>query len=45
VENFKRQTPLPKLCFGINGMQGRKRFEPQLFYDTSLEKLVPEDNF
>ena len=31
------------LC--INSMQGRKRFEPQLFYDTSLERLVPEDNF
>lgn len=26
-------------------MQGRKHFSPQLFYQTSLEALVPEDNF
>ncbi len=26
-------------------MQGRKHFTPQLFYQTSLEDLVPEDNF
>src|SRR5690606_4693898 len=26
-------------------MQGRKQFSPQLFYNTSLERLVPEDNF
>ncbi|ADY52209.1 transposase IS4 family protein [Pseudopedobacter saltans DSM 12145] len=26
-------------------MQGRKQFTPQLFYQTSLESLVPKDNF
>jgi len=26
-------------------IQGRKPFTPQLFYQTSLENLVPEDNF
>ena len=26
-------------------MQGRKRYTPQLFYQTSLERLVPQDNF
>ena len=26
-------------------MQGRKHFSPQLFYQTSLELLVPQDNF
>jgi transposase len=26
-------------------MQGRKHFSPQLFYQTSLEHLVPADNF
>ena len=26
-------------------MQGRKHFSPQLFYQTSLEALVPQDNF
>lgn len=26
-------------------MQGRKRFTPQLFYQTSLDSLVPKDNF
>jgi transposase len=26
-------------------MQGRKNFIPQLFYHTSLESLVPKDNF
>lgn len=26
-------------------MQGRKNFSPQLFYNISLELLVPEDNF
>jgi len=26
-------------------MQGRKKFTPQLFYDLSLDGLVPEDNF
>ncbi|WP_225554733.1 transposase [Sphingobacterium bovistauri] len=26
-------------------MQGRKNFTPQLFYQTSLESLVPKDNF
>ncbi|MET3731985.1 hypothetical protein ABID46_001567 [Moheibacter stercoris] len=26
-------------------MQGRKRFTPQLFYHTSLENLVPKDNY
>src|SRR5690606_14739899 len=26
-------------------MQGRKHFSPQLFYQTSLEQLVPPDNF
>lgn len=26
-------------------MQGRKHFSPQIFYQTSLEQLVPEDNF
>src|SRR5690554_8117808 len=26
-------------------MQGRKHFSPQLFYQTSLESLVPKDNF
>lgn len=26
-------------------MQGRKHYSPQLFYQTSLEALVPEDNF
>src|SRR5690606_16676318 len=26
-------------------MQGRKDFTPQLFYELSLDSLVPEDNF
>lgn len=26
-------------------MQGRKHFTPQLFYQTSLEELVPRDNY
>jgi transposase len=26
-------------------MQGRKHFTPTLFYQTSLEQLVPQDNF
>lgn len=26
-------------------MQGRKHFHPQLFYQTSLDALVPQDNF
>lgn len=26
-------------------MQGRKEFTPQLFYELSLERLVPQDNF
>lgn len=26
-------------------MQGKKHITPQLFYNTSLEQLVPEDNF
>nr|WP_225539783.1 transposase [Empedobacter stercoris] len=26
-------------------MQGRKEFTPQLFYEISLERLVPPDNF
>ena len=26
-------------------MQGKKVFIPQLFYQTSLERLVPQDNF
>lgn len=26
-------------------MQGRKRFTPSLFYQTSLEELVPRDNY
>ena len=26
-------------------MQGRKHFSPQLFYQTSLDSLVPKDNF
>lgn len=26
-------------------MQGRKNFTPQLFYELSLEDMVPEDNF
>jgi transposase len=26
-------------------VQGRKKFTPQLFYQTSLESLVPKDNF
>ena len=26
-------------------MQGRKHFTPQLFYELSLDMLVPEDNF
>lgn len=26
-------------------MQGKKQFSPQLFYTTSLEQLVPADNF
>ncbi|GEM_PF-1429862 len=26
-------------------MQGRKEFTPQLFYDLSLDGLVPADNF
>ena len=26
-------------------MQGRKEFTPQLFYELSLERLVPPDNF
>ena len=27
------------------GMQGNKQFTPKLFYQTSLEELVPEHNF
>ncbi len=26
-------------------MQGRKEFTPQLFYELSLDRLVPFDNF
>jgi len=26
-------------------MQGRKSFSPQLFYHTSLDRLVPLDNY
>ncbi|WP_346239240.1 transposase [Niabella insulamsoli] len=26
-------------------MQGKKHLIPQLFYNTSLDKLLPEDNF
>ena len=26
-------------------MQGRKDFTPQLFYELSLDRLVPSDNF
>lgn len=26
-------------------MQGKKKFTPKLFYQVSLEDLVPEDNF
>ncbi len=26
-------------------MQGKKNFSPQLFYELSLDRLVPEDNF
>ena len=26
-------------------MQGRKEFIPQLFYELSLDQLVPSDNF
>jgi len=26
-------------------MQGKKEFTPQLFYDLSLDRLVPLDNF
>ncbi|MGI9527241.1 MAG: hypothetical protein ACR2MS_09045 [Weeksellaceae bacterium] len=26
-------------------MQGNKEFTPKLFYDVSLEALVPKDNF
>jgi len=26
-------------------MQGRKAFTPQLFYQTSLDALVPKDNY
>lgn len=26
-------------------MQGRKDFSPQLFYELSLDELVPSDNF
>jgi hypothetical protein len=26
-------------------MQGRKKFTPQLFYQTSLDSLVPKDNY
>ena len=26
-------------------MQGRKHFTPQLFYELSLDMLVPEDNY
>ncbi|WP_123947105.1 hypothetical protein [Chryseobacterium sp. CBo1] len=26
-------------------MQGRKNFTPQLFYELSLDRLVPMDNF
>lgn len=26
-------------------MQGRKNFTPQLFYELSLDRLVPLDNF
>jgi transposase len=26
-------------------MQGKKKFTPQLFYELSLDKLVPQDNF
>jgi len=26
-------------------MLGRKKFEPKLFYNLSLERLVPTDNF
>ncbi|MDA0199119.1 MAG: hypothetical protein OT643_10125 [Bacteroidetes bacterium] len=26
-------------------MQGRKQLTPQLFYQLSLDQLVPEDNF
>ncbi|MDE1193404.1 MAG: transposase [Arachidicoccus sp.] len=29
---------------GINFMQGKKNLTPQLFYNTSLDRLVPEDN-
>ncbi len=26
-------------------MQGKKKFTPKLFYQVSLEDLVPEENF
>jgi hypothetical protein len=26
-------------------MQGRKHYTPQLFYELSLDMLVPEDNY
>jgi transposase len=29
---------------GVDGMLGRKRFEPKLFYEFSLEERVPEDH-
>ncbi|WP_225540756.1 hypothetical protein, partial [Empedobacter stercoris] len=33
-----------KKKFGSCCMQGRKEFTPQLFYELSLERLVPPDN-
>src|SRR5690554_3886976 len=33
-------------CNSVNlYMQGKKKFTPKLFYQVSLEDLVPEDNF
>lgn len=34
-----------RLNFVSCGIQGRKEFTPQLFYELSLDKLVPSDNF
>src|SRR5690606_32227645 len=31
--------------FYIYSMQGKKQFTQQLFYELSLERLVPQDNF
>ena len=38
-------TTQNKKKFGSCSMQGRKEFIPQLFYELSLDRLVPSDNF